>query len=146
MAEIFNISDGVRLGLHAALILAHSDRPLTTKELKRILGVSAAHLAKILSQLERFGIVKSKSGPGGGYWLALPPGKNTLLAVYEAIAGQLVVERCPLAVPVCDGGGCPLGAYFIRLNREIATHLKSTTLKEIKINLKEKRGRNENNP
>lgn len=143
MAEIFNITNGVRIGLHAVIILAGNHQLQTIKKLSHILGVSAAHMAKILAQLERSGIVKGKSGPGGGYRLARSPGKITLLAVYEAIAGPLVVERCPLAVPVCDGDGCPLGLYFCRLNREIVNRLKSTTVKGIKINLGEG---NEKNP
>jgi Rrf2 family protein len=135
MAELFNVSDGVRLGLHAALLLARSPGRLTINELAQQLGGSAAHLAKILTQLERAGIVHAKSGPGGGYQLTRPPEQISLLSVYEAVAGHLNVDRCPFAVPVCNGEGCPLGPFFRRLNREIITRLEKSSLKTVKIKL-----------
>uniref|UniRef100_A0A7V3UZJ3 Rrf2 family transcriptional regulator n=1 Tax=candidate division WOR-3 bacterium TaxID=2052148 RepID=A0A7V3UZJ3_UNCW3 len=135
MAEIFNFSDAVRIGLHATLLLAHSSQRLTIGELAKMLGCSPAHLAKVLGQLEKADVVQAKTGLGGGYLLARPPAEITLLMVYEAIAGKLSVRRCPLAVPVCSGNGCPLGPFFRRFNREVLAQLNKTTLQDIKLKL-----------
>lgn len=132
MAELFNSVYAVRLGIHAALLLAGNGR-LTISELAQRLGCSAAHLAKVLGQLERAGIVHGKTGPGGGYQLARKPEAIPLLAIYETIAGKLTVDRCPFAIPVCTGDGCPLGPFFRRLNRQGISQLKNSSLKAIKI-------------
>ncbi len=134
MAELFNFSDAARIALHAVLLLAQrADERWTIARLARVLGVSAAHLAKVLAQLERCGLVKGKTGPNGGYHLTRPPGKISLLAVYEAVAGKMVVERCPFAVPVCSGNGCALGDFLVRMNQQIVKRLGRTTAGEIKI-------------
>jgi len=141
MAELFNISDAARLGLHAALVLAREpDRRLTISALAEKLGGSAAHLAKVLVQLERAGIVKGKTGPTGGYQLARGAENLSLFSVYQAIEGRLVNERCPLSIPVCAGAGCPLGPYLRKLNRQVIDKMRRVKLKDIKVRIG---GRNE---
>jgi len=136
MAELFNISDAARLGLHAALVLAREpDRRVTISALAKELGGSAAHLAKVLVQLERAGIVKGKTGPAGGYQLA-PGGENlSLFSVYQTVEGRLVTERCPLSIPVCAGSGCPLGPYLRKINRLVIGQMRRVKLKDIKIRI-----------
>lgn len=138
MAELFNTPEAARLGLHAALILAH--RPWerwTINRLAQTLGVSAAHLAKVLAQLEKAGLVKSKTGPTGGYLLARPAKEISLLAVYQAVVGTVEVNHCPFAIPICSGG-CPVGNFFLKTNRQLVRYLKTTSLAEVKINLEGK--------
>ncbi len=134
MAELFNISDAARIGLHAVLLLAQQpDERLTINELAAALGCSTAHLAKILAQLQRTGFVKGKSGPNGGYQLARSADQISLLEVYQAIEGEVLAARCPFAVPVCDGGGCPLGTFFQYLNRQVISRLSRQKLSEVKL-------------
>lgn len=138
MAELLNTPEAVRLGLHAALLLAQ--RPgerWTITRIARTLGVSAAHLAKVLVRLENAGLLKGKTGPTGGYTLARPAKKITLLAVYQAVAGALNLNRCPFAIPVCDGG-CPLGNFLLKINRQLVRDLRETSLAAVKLNLEEK--------
>lgn len=135
MVDFFNASDATRLGLHAAFVLAKSKKRLTISTIARVLGVSSAHLAKVLARLEQSAIVEGKPGPKGGYRLARAPDRISLLEIYEAITGPLQVERCPLAVPVCSGNGCPLGLFFRQLNRTVRAEMQKKTLQDIKIRL-----------
>ncbi len=136
MAEILRVSDAARIGLHAVLLLAQqSDKRLTTNEIAAVLGCSAAHLAKVLLQLQRAGLVKGKSGPKGGYQLAKPPERISLLDIYQAVEGRLSADVCPFAVPVCNSGGCPLSAFFLRFNQQVIDCLSSQRVSEITLNL-----------
>lgn len=138
MAELFNTPEAARLGLHAALILAHHPAERwTINRLARILGVSAAHLAKVLAQLEKAGLVKGKTGPSGGYLLVRPAKEISLLAVYQAVAGTVEVNHCPFAIPICHGG-CPVGNFLLKTNRQLVRYLKTTSLAAVKLNLEKK--------
>ena len=101
------------------------------------LGASQAHLSKVLSQMAHAGIVTSTRGPGGGYMLARSPGDVTLREIYELMDGPLVIERCPLGLPVCGGVCCPLGELFNRVGAEIEKGLERMTLDDYRLALAE---------
>jgi len=138
MADFFNVSDATRLALHAAFLLARSQKPLTIGTIARVLGVSSAHLAKVLARLEQSAIVEGKPGPKGGYRLARAADRISLLEIYEAISGPLQIDSCPLAVPVCSGNACPLGLFFRQLNRTVRTEMQKKTLQDVEINFRRK--------
>jgi len=50
------------------------------------------YLQKALQDLVKAGIVRSKRGPDGGYSLAMPLNKITMLDVIEAIEGTMTVS------------------------------------------------------
>jgi Rrf2 family protein len=69
---------------------ANPDRHLSTAEIAARHGVSVHHLAKVLSELARAGIVESVRGVGGGYRFAGNPRRLTLMDViarFEDIDG-----------------------------------------------------------
>lgn len=136
MADLFNISDAARIGLHAVMLLARDpNRRWTIKELAQQLNCSAAHLAKVLVRLEHAGLIKGKTGPGGGYKLARKPKEINLLQVYQAIAGRLKINSCPFAVPVCRENGCPLGGFLKGISHQVIQRLRATTPADLKINI-----------
>ena len=50
------------------------------------------YLLKILQQLVRAKVLRSKRGPQGGFWLAKPTNKITMLEIIEAVNGELSGE------------------------------------------------------
>lgn len=57
------------------------------------------YLHTVLQQLVQAGIVRSQSGPGGGYALAREPAKITILDVVNAVAPMERIRHCPLGLP-----------------------------------------------
>ena len=60
--------------------------------------VPRRYLHKVLQSLVAAGLVDSQPGPGGGYALALPPKKITILAVVSAVAPVERLRECPLGL------------------------------------------------
>jgi Rrf2 family protein len=55
-------------------------------------GIPLEYLLKILQQLVRANVLRSKRGPRGGFWLAKATNKITMLEVIEAVDGPLTGE------------------------------------------------------
>ncbi|MFN4206007.1 MAG: Rrf2 family transcriptional regulator [Agrobacterium albertimagni] len=71
--------------LHVLLHMAQVKDPLTSEVLARSMGTNPAVLRRTMAGLRRAGHVRSGKGHGGGWQLARPLDRITLLAVYEAL-------------------------------------------------------------
>ncbi|OFZ82724.1 MAG: hypothetical protein A2583_05115 [Bdellovibrionales bacterium RIFOXYD1_FULL_53_11] len=132
MAGIIKISEAASLALHAAYIMAETpDSPHAVSRMSKSLGVSNAHLAKVLQRLTTTGITRSIRGPTGGFVLSKNPQKVTLLDVYEAISGSLKPTECLLQKPVCGGKSCILGDLLCSVDNKVRQQLASTRLSDL---------------
>lgn len=61
--------------------------------------VPRRYLHKVLQDLTRAGLTRSRSGPGGGYSTALPADEMTILDVVNAVAPLERIRHCPLGLP-----------------------------------------------
>jgi len=129
------LTETTKHALRALVVLA--GRPEGERMLGRDLAVAAKaqpnYLAKILLSLRRAGMVKATRGGGGGYALAMPPEKITLMQVVEVFEGVLAQPACLLGL----GNECsdlhPCSAH--NLWREVRQHyidfLNTTTVLDI---------------
>jgi Rrf2 family protein len=132
MTNAIRISEAGSLALHAMAFLAASPRRrLTTGEIASELNVSEAHLSKVLQRLAKAGLVRSARGAKGGFELARPRGKVSLLEVYEAIEGPLSTSKCLLGLPVCGARRCILGDLVEVVNKRVRDHLSKTRLSKL---------------
>jgi Rrf2 family protein len=137
MSGLVRTSEAATLALHAAAIMAGSaGSPVTASAMADGLSASEAHLAKVLQRLAKVGLVAGTRGPGGGFRLARPAAEITLREVYEAIEGELSLEKCMLGSPVCSKDDCPLGSLFARLSSDVMQTLGRMTLADIELTLK----------
>lgn len=60
--------------------------------------VPRRYLHTVMQELVQARLVRSQSGPGGGYSLARPAGKITILDVVSAVAPLERIRRCPLGL------------------------------------------------
>jgi Rrf2 family protein len=121
------------LALYAVLELARDPaRQLSTAEIAERYGSSPHHLAKVMRQLVRAGIIRSARGVGGGYRLNVPPNRTTLWDVIERFEPFSPTEGI-------DGDGpnyaTPIAAALERVREEIdqltRATLQSITLKSL---------------
>jgi Rrf2 family protein len=68
-------------------------RPVTTERIASAQEIPLKFLEGILLQLRRAGVVHSRRGPDGGYWLAKPADKMSLAEIIRAIDGPLANVR-----------------------------------------------------
>jgi len=129
MTSVLRVSDAAAIGLHAAVLLAaEPDRLLATHEIATRLGVSEAHLSKVLQRLAKAGLVAATRGPKGGFGLVVDPRRTSLLQVYEAIEGRLEPSHCLLHAPICGGRNCIFGDLLKKLHREVRRTLSTRKL------------------
>jgi len=123
-------------------VLAGNPRAvLRARAIAERLGASAAHLAKVLSALERAGLVTGARGPTGGYQLARAASRVSLKDIYEAVEGPMAVRACLFGEPVCRRGGCTLSEHFGRLNRDVVRMLGRTRLTNLVKQFGEENGK-----
>jgi Rrf2 family protein len=77
--------------LHAVEYLAArgQDTLVASHHIARARGIPEGFLQKLLGPLVSAGVLQSVKGPNGGYRLARPPSKITLLEVVEAVDGPI---------------------------------------------------------
>ena len=68
------------------------DGVVLSQDISKQYGIPLEYLLKILQQLVRANVLRSKRGPRGGFSLAKPTNKITMLEVIEAVDGPLTGE------------------------------------------------------
>jgi Rrf2 family protein len=99
----------------AHLAAAGEKRLVLSYDIARAWGISERYLPKVLRRLVRAQLVRSRKAPHGGYRLARPAARITLLEVVEAVDGPLRGET-PVWGP--DRGG--LDARLREVCEEVA--------------------------
>ena len=69
--------------------VARRDGSVRLGDIAQTYDLPQAYAGKIMGQLAKARILQSDRGPSGGYALARPANKITLLEVFEAVQGQL---------------------------------------------------------
>ncbi len=126
------ISEAASLGMHAmGLLSTRPDGPVSARMAADRLGVSEAHLSKVLQRLTKVGLLNSTRGPKGGFRLTREPESVTLLEVFEAIEGPVEPANCLFGIPLCDGESCVLGKVIVDVNNTLFEYLGRKTLADI---------------
>jgi Rrf2 family nitric oxide-sensitive transcriptional repressor len=141
MSSPIKISEAASLALHAAGILAGNGGGRSSAEaIADTLGVSRAHLVKVLQRLAKAGLVRSSRGPGGGYSLTRPPREISVREVYETVEGPIDESACAMKVPTCGWASCVLGDLFCRIGKELRDQLEKTTIADFSTSVGESIG------
>jgi len=89
-------------------------------------------LERILSELRVHGLVQSRRGADGGYWLAKPPDDITLAEIIRAVEGPLATVRGEPAEELeYPGPSGPLRDVWLALRVNIRQVLESVTLADV---------------
>jgi len=129
-------------GLRAMIVLAntsHPNAPLPVVQIKEISGrekIPGKYLEQILLTLKNAGLLHSKMGIGGGYYLAKLPGEITLGQIFRVLDGPLAPISCvsQMAYEPCgcpDEQTCGLRLVMFDVRNAISNVLDHTTLEDV---------------
>lgn len=94
------ISSTAEYALRAVVHLAmHPDAPCTSKEIAETTKAPPGYVSKVLQDLARAGLVVAQRGPNGGFSLALPPERISVLDAINAVDPIRRITTCPLGIP-----------------------------------------------
>ncbi len=126
-------------GIKAMIDLASQEAPDVIVQIKDIAErqqIPVKFLEQILLTLKNSGLLRSRAGIGGGYYLARPPDEINLGQIVRLLDGplapipcvsQIAYERC-----VCeDEATCGLRLAMLDVRNAIANILDHTTLADV---------------
>ena len=128
---MFQASKKTQYGLRAMVCLSKGfskRQVLPLREVSRAEGIPFRFLEKIMSALEKAGLIKAKKGAGGGYSLAKAPAKIRVLEIMEAIEGKIVPAGCAFCG---KAGRCLSKSVWQKIQKSLNNTLKSITLADL---------------
>jgi len=122
------ISTKSQYGLRAMIYLAkNKDRICSLTEISKKEKISFDYLEKIFLKLEKAGLVRSKKGPLGGYYLAKNPKKIKIGEIISALEKNIFLVKC--LDEICpQQSKCLAKNFWKKLNDNIQKTLNSITL------------------
>jgi len=128
------VSTRGRYGLRAMLELAEhfGGAPVLMGTLAERQRLSRKYLHTLLTSLKAAGLVCSVRGPGGGFFLARPPGRITLSEILLAVEEPLALVDCVAERKACDWAGrCPARRVWRDLSSVIESALDKVSLESL---------------
>ena len=133
MTVIF--SKTCELGLQAVLFLSikKEKRIFTAAEVSKELKVPKEYVSKVMQILTESGIIGSKKGKNGGFYLAKSPSNIKLIDIVAAIDGLEIFNNCVLGFPGCSSDKpCPVHEKWGRLRDDAYKMLSTESLEQLK--------------
>ncbi|MBQ7299375.1 MAG: Rrf2 family transcriptional regulator [Clostridia bacterium] len=114
--------------------LAVNDALTDAASVAESIVVTRRFTLKILGKLLEAGLVASKLGAGGGYYLARPASEISIAEIIEAIEGPILISSCLCGGYNCervtDCSKCVFHCMFETLNEELHKKLASISIGE----------------
>ncbi len=116
----------------AELAAAGGEKPIKGEHVAVAQGIPIKFLENILVDLRQAGIVQSRRGPDGGYWLALPPAEVTVADVIRAADGPLASVRGEKPEDLTyEGAAASLRDVWVALRTGMRDVLEHVTLADL---------------
>lgn len=128
-------SKACELGLQAVLFLSIKKEKVifNAEEVSKELKVPKEFVSKVLQILTNSGIVGSKKGKNGGFYLSKSASQIKLIDIVEAIDGLELFKSCILGFPGCSiEKPCPVHDKWGKLRDEAYKMLSDETLEQLK--------------
>jgi Rrf2 family protein len=112
------------------------DGPVLISEIAENKKIPLKFLESILLQLKKEGILDSKKGKGGGYYLKLPPNRISLARIIRLIHGPIAMLPCVSLYfyqrcKNCDERNCGLHDTMIEVRDATLKILEKKTVADI---------------
>ncbi|MFA6994990.1 MAG: Rrf2 family transcriptional regulator [Patescibacteria group bacterium] len=127
---MFQINTRVDYGLMIMFELAQKPKLVTpVTSIAKRMQVSSIYLIQIAQSLFKAGLIKSKEGAQGGYYLAKPAGRISILQILEALEGKIEVSCTINQAHKCPNmNGCRIRSIWGEILPDIKTVLKKRSL------------------
>jgi Rrf2 family protein len=128
------ISAKVDYAVRAAIELAGADRgtPVKGDRIAAAQDIPMKFLENILSELRRAGLVGSRRGTDGGYWLARPASKVAIADIIRAVEGPLAnVQGVRPEDLEFIGSAIPLQRMWVCVRASLRSVLEHVTLADL---------------
>jgi Rrf2 family protein len=122
--------------LRTVLFIAQrpGDSPANVDEIAAALALPRNYLSKTLHRLAREGILCSTRGKGGGFRLALAPGKLKLIRIVQLFDRIGDGRQCLLGRPVCsDAHACEAHGSWKAVAAQVANFFANTTVADLLV-------------
>lgn len=129
-----NMTKKSSYGLIAVMELALTDEsaPTSAAHIAGRYDLSVSFIEKILHELRTAGLVLSKQGRGGGYYLARSPGAISMRDVLEALGESLDLVGCLSSDGHCSlTNACPTQAAWRHIDARFKQLLESLSLQTL---------------
>jgi len=134
-------SNSSKYAIKAVLFLAvnsSENHRIMVKDLAAPINVPQAYLAKLLQELSRGGIISSKKGPKGGFFLSKENALHTLMDVVNVIDGNDKFNSCLLSLEKCNADKpCPLHDLASPSRSKFIQSLNQNTIDEFSIQIEQ---------
>jgi Rrf2 family protein len=131
MSKIVAYSEAASIGIHSMVLIARAGDMMNVMKIAEATGSSKHHVAKILQRLVKEGFLGSTRGPSGGFALQVDPAKVSLLNIYEAIEGKVIIPNCPNEHQVCPFLKCIMGTVVGQMTQLFIDYLKANTVADL---------------
>ena len=112
----------------------HGKGPLSLAEVARTQGISQAYLEQIAIELRRAGLLGSRRGALGGYYLVRPPEETTAGDVIRALEGSILPIECvaeKLCAPCAHEEDCSAKGIWEQVRDRLVDTLDSISLADL---------------
>jgi Rrf2 family protein len=133
--SLMQIPRRVDYGLRAIIYLSTQDpeKCCSIAEIAREQNVPKKFLEKIIQDLMRRGLIRSKRGSCGGYTLARMPDKISFYDVIEALEGPIAVNVCMNEELSCDQlPRCAMVGVWSEIQQKVKEVFTRTTLADLR--------------
>lgn len=116
------------------LAIHYDQGPIPTEAIARRQGLPVRYLEQVLLGLKRAGLLSSRRGVNGGYYLAKPPGEITIGQILRVVDGPVAPIYCVTSGQreVCPReGACALQDLWGEVRDAVSKIVDSTTLEDI---------------
>jgi len=129
-----NLTKKSSYGLIATLELAHASEavPQSASRIAEQYSLPVSFIEKILHELRQAGLVHSKQGRNGGYFLARPPQAISVRDVLEALGETLDLVGCLNSASRCElTDCCPTQGAWRHIDHRFKALLDSLSLQSL---------------
>jgi len=107
----------------------NDSKPQSVAHLHTELDLPYKYLTKMMTELEKKGLLSASKGRNGGFTLAINADKIYLCDIVEAVGESLESSRCILGFEMCDASNpCALHGRWLEPKKAIDEMLQTTSL------------------